>query len=180
MDRQGFSEADLIDYTPELHQKAVEIASHYVMGPLFTPPSIRSEDADGKKGMLVQPGGWGSGNWNTGAFDPETGMYYAISMTQAGSFGMTRNPDPASPLLYGTGPLPGAPRPPESQQQPGGALSIDGLPIYKGPYGRITAYDMNQGTVAWMAPNGDGPRNHPLIKDLHLPPLGTPGGRLPC
>jgi mono/diheme cytochrome c family protein len=30
-----------------------------------------------------------------------------------------------------------------------------------------------------MAPNGDGPRNHPLIKDLHLPPLGTPGRPVP-
>ena len=25
------------------------------------------------------PGSWGSGNWNTGAFDPETGLYYAFS-----------------------------------------------------------------------------------------------------
>ena len=176
-DRQGFSEADLIDYTPELHKKALEIAGHYFMGPLFTPPSVRSDDPNGKKGTLVQPGGWGSGNWNTGAFDPETGMYYAVSMTQAGAFGLIRNPDSKSPLLYGTGPLPGTPRQP--QQQPGGALSIDGLPIYKGPYGRITALDLNKGTIAWMAPNGDGPRDHRLIKDLHLPPLGTPGRPAP-
>jgi glucose dehydrogenase/cytochrome c5 len=176
-DRQGFSEADLIDYTPELHQKALEIASHYVMGPLFTPPSIRSDQPDGKKGTLVLPGGWGSGNWNTGAFDPETGMYYAVSMTQAGAFALITNPDPKNPLLYGTGRLPGAPRGP--QQQEGGALTIDGLPIYKGPYGRITALDLNKGTIAWMAPNGDGPRNHPLIQDLHLPPLGTPGRPAP-
>jgi cytochrome c5 len=58
-------------------------------------------------------------------------------------------------------------------------LDIDGLPIYKGPYGRITAYDMNQGTIVWMKPNGDGPTNHPLIKDLHLGPLGTPGRPAP-
>jgi quinoprotein glucose dehydrogenase len=25
-----------------------------------------------------------------------------------------------------------------------------------------------------MAANGDGPRNHPLLKDLNLPPLGVP------
>ena len=176
-DRQGFSEADLIDYTPELHQKALEIASHYVMGPLFTPPSVRGDGPDGKRGTLVLPGGWGSGNWNTGAFDPDTGMYYAVSMTQAGAFALIRNPDPKNPLLYGTGRLPGAPRGP--QQQEGGALAIDGLPIYKGPYGRITALDLNKGTIAWMVPNGDGPRDHPLIKDLHLPPLGTPGRPAP-
>ena len=175
-DRQGFSEADLIDYTPELHQKALEMVKHYVMGPLFTPPSVRSDEPDGNKGTLVQPGGWGAGNWNTGAFDPETGMYYAVSMTQAGAFGLITNPDPKNPMLYGTGPLPGAPR---QRQQGGGALSIDGLPIYKGPYGRITALDLNKGTIAWMVPNGDGPRNHPLIKDLHLPPLGTSGRPAP-
>ena len=28
-----------------------------------------------------------------------------------------------------------------------------------------------------MAANGDGPRNHPLVKDLKLPPLGIPGPR---
>ena len=31
---------------------------------------------------------------------------------------------------------------------------------------------MNQGTQRWMAPLGNGPRNHPLLKDLNLPPLG--------
>ena len=42
----------------------------------------------------------------------------------------------------------------------------------KPPYGRITAIDLNKGEHAWMVPNGDGPRNHPLLKDLNLPPLG--------
>jgi mono/diheme cytochrome c family protein len=154
------------------------MVKHYVMGPLFTPPSVRSDEPDGNKGTLVQPGGWGAGNWNTGAFDPETGMYYAVSMTQAGAFGLIQNPDAKSPMLYGTGPLPGAPRQRE-QRQAGGALTIDGLPIYKGPYGRITALDLNKGTIAWTVPNGDGPRNHPLVKDLHLPPLGTSGRPAP-
>jgi len=26
-----------------------------------------------------------------------------------------------------------------------------------------------------MKPNGDGPRDHPAIKHLNLPPLGQPG-----
>lgn len=178
-DRQGFTESDLIDYTPELHQKALEIASHYVMGPLFTPPSVRSTEPGGKLGTLVLPGGWGAGNWNTSAFDPETGMYYAVSMTQAGSYGVIKNPDPNSPMLYGTGRLPGTPRPSPEHRVEGPTLTIDGLPIYKGPYGRITAINLNKGTIAWMVPNGDGPRNNPLIKDLHLGPLGTPGRPVP-
>ena len=45
----------------------------------------------------------------------------------------------------------------------------------KPPYGRITAIDMNTGEHVWMVPNGDGPRNHPDIAHLNLPPLGQPG-----
>ncbi len=176
-DRQGVSESDLIDFTPELHQQAVEIASHYIMGPLYTPPSIKNDDPDGKKGTLVLPGGWGAGNWNTSAFDPETGMYYAVSMTQMGSYGLTKNPDSENLMTFGTGPLPGTPRAP--RQEGGGPLTIQGLPIWKPPYGRVTAYDMNKGTQVWMAANGDGPRNHPLLKGLNLPPLGNMGRPAP-
>ena len=184
-DRQGMTEADLIDFTPELHKQAVEIASHYLQGPLFTPPSLRSEEPGGLRGTFTVPGGWGAGNWNTGAFDPETGWYYAVSMTLAGGFGVLPNPDETAPLKYG---FPDAP--PRPAQAPGGQgggqfqarfspLSIDGLPIVKPPYGRVTAYDMNKGDIAWVAANGDGPRNHPLVKDLNLPPLGNIGRPAP-
>jgi len=30
-----------------------------------------------------------------------------------------------------------------------------------------------------MVPNGGGPRDHPLLKDLNLPPLGQPGRAAP-
>ena len=183
-DRQGFSESDLIDFTPELHKQALEIASHYTMGPLYTPPSVRNDDPDGKRGTLVLPGGWGAGNWNTSAFDPETNMYYAVSMTQGGSYGIVRNPDAENPMLYG---LLERPRNQQGQQngaqaappRPANPLNIDGLPIWKPPYGRVTAYDMNKGTIVWMAANGDGPRDHPLLKDLNLPPLGNIGRPAP-
>jgi quinoprotein glucose dehydrogenase len=49
----------------------------------------------------------------------------------------------------------------------------------KPPYGRITAIDLNKGEIAWMVPNGDGPRDHPLLKPLKLPPLGHPGRSAP-
>jgi quinoprotein glucose dehydrogenase len=61
----------------------------------------------------------------------------------------------------------------------GTASDIEGLPIIKGPYGRITAIDLNTGTQAWMVANGDGPRNHPLLKDLNLPALGVPNRPAP-
>ena len=36
----------------------------------------------------------------------------------------------------------------------------------KPPYGRITAIDLNKGEHVWMVPNGDGRRDHPLLKSL--------------
>jgi quinoprotein glucose dehydrogenase len=195
-DRQGVSESDLIDYTPELHKQALEIASHYVMGPIYTPPTLRSSDPDGKKGTLALPSDWGAGNWNTGAFDPETGVYYAVSTTEPAVLALVKATDPAATMAYSEpGGAPrlnatpgGAARAAPATAQPGtgqrgasyqqtsyGSLTIQGLPIIKPPYGRITAYDMNKGEKLWMVANGDGPRNHPLIKDLNLPPMGNPG-----
>jgi quinoprotein glucose dehydrogenase len=191
-DRQGFSEDDLIDFTPELHQKALAIARQYKLGPLFTPPSLM---ADGKKGTLAMPSAWGSGNWNTGALDPETGIYYAVSMTQPTAYGLAKAKNPKATMEYWVPfgedePRPPAPsatparRPqrellpgevPDDYQEPPDPLKVDGLPLMKPPYGRITAIDMNTGTKLWMVPNGDGPRNHPLLKDLNLPPLGNLG-----
>ena len=54
--------------------------------------------------------------------------------------------------------------------------SIKGLPIIKPPYSRVTAIDLNTGDHVWMTPHGDGPRNHPLLKNLDLPPLGETRG----
>jgi glucose dehydrogenase len=213
-DRQGVSDDDLIDYTPELKARARDIAKDYVLGPLYSPPSVPSDEPGGKKGTLKQPGGWGAANWNTGAFDPETGMYYAVSasLPGPGAQAVRKQSDPAATMEYagggggrggqpGRGGAPGAAGQPAATTQPGttvpqpqgqggggqggrggqglGGLNIDGLPIIKGPYGRITALNLRTGTLAWMVANGDGPRNHPLLKDLNLPPLGIPNRPAP-
>ena len=46
----------------------------------------------------------------------------------------------------------------------------------KPPYKRVTAIDLNTGDHAWMVPHGDGPRNHPALRHLGLPPLGGHNG----
>ena len=160
-DRQGVTEDDLIDFTPELHAQALALADSFVLGPLFTPATIRSQEPGGKLGTYVIPGGWGAGNWNTGAFDPETGMYYAVSHTLPSMYGLSKTTDP-DVMQYGLLPRPSG-RP---------TTTLDGLPLVKPPYGRLTAIDMNRGEHVWMAANGDGPRDHPLLRDLDLPPLG--------
>ncbi len=44
-DHQGVQEKDLIDFTPELNAQAREIFKQYRNGPLFTPPSVRTDDS---------------------------------------------------------------------------------------------------------------------------------------
>ncbi len=57
------------------------------------------------------------------------------------------------------------------------SIMPQGLPLFKPPYSRITAIDLNRGEHAWMQPNGDGDRyrNHPRLRDLDLPPVGGDG-----
>jgi glucose dehydrogenase len=157
--RTGLTEDDLIDFTPELRTRARELAQAFVMGPIFTPPSLVSDAPGGKQGTLMVPGSWGAGNWNTGAFDPDTGMYYAFSHDIPRVYRLARSTAADAEMDYWS-PNRDAPY-------------IHGLPLIKPPYGRIVAIDLNRGEHAWTAVNGDGPRDHPLLKDLHLPPLGT-------
>jgi quinoprotein glucose dehydrogenase len=60
----------------------------------------------------------------------------------------------------------------------GGGLNVQGLPLVKPPYGRITALDMNRGEMAWQIAHGDTPdniRNHPALKGLNIPRTGRQG-----
>jgi glucose dehydrogenase len=54
--------------------------------------------------------------------------------------------------------------------------TVEGLPVVKPPYGRITAIDLRSGEIAWQVANGDTPpaiRNHPLLKGIDLPRTGS-------
>jgi quinoprotein glucose dehydrogenase len=50
----------------------------------------------------------------------------------------------------------------------------DGLPLFKPPYSRMTAIDMNTGDHKWMTATGSGDRfrSLPQLKGLNLPALG--------
>ena len=54
-----------------------------------------------------------------------------------------------------------------------------GLPLFKPPYGRISAIDMNKGEILWQVANGNGPRDNPAIAQLQLRPLGNTGHSAP-
>ena len=60
----------------------------------------------------------------------------------------------------------------------GGRLTVQGLSILKPPYGRITALDLNQGTMVWQVAHGETPdevKNHPLLKGKNIPRTGSQG-----
>lgn len=156
---QGATEENLIDFTPELRAEAKKILDKYDHGPLFTPPT--------EQGTLNLPGWAGGANWWGAAFDPDTGLFYIPSISMPISVKLTK-PDPARSNLdfirgggaFGT--------PVTGPQQ---------LPLFKPPWGRITAIDLNKGDHAWMIPHGDGPRKQ--VSDMvgrDVGPLGGGGG----
>ena len=165
-DRQGVTVDDLIDFTPELRAEAIEISRRYVTGPLFTPPSIRGDGPDDTLGTLQLPGSQGGADIQGAAYDPETGWLYVPSITVPFAADLVLGDPSRTDLLYRRGTREWVPGP-------------KGLPLFKPPYGRITAIDLNQGEHVWMVPNGDGPRNHPALAALELPPLGSPGRAAP-
>jgi quinoprotein glucose dehydrogenase len=174
-DREGVTEDDLIDFTPALHAEALKLMQSYVTGPPFTPFSLVDDPATGKKGSIIAPGSWGAANWNTGAFDPDTGIYYAVSMTLPDVDGLVAAPSSQrgrGKLLYGFD-EPSDPR--AYRMPPPYGPGPEGLPLLKPPYGRVTALNLNTGEKLWTIANGDGPRDNPALKSLNLPPLGTIG-----
>ena len=169
-DYQGVTINDLVDFTPELRELAVEVVKNYQIGPIFTPPGRPIEG--GTQGTLMRPPDFGAAGWAGAAVDPETGMLYVPS----------RNIAVAIPLYSPDGALGATMRythgAPEQQrlQQAGNyqAQMPQGLPLLKPPYSRMTAIDMNTGDHVWMVPlgNGDRVRNHPRLRHLNLPPVG--------
>ena len=73
--RQQLMADDMIDFTPELHQKALQIAEHYKVGPMFVNPVVSK--ADGPLATLTLGTAGGGTNWPGAGFDPETGIMYA-------------------------------------------------------------------------------------------------------
>ena len=177
-ERQGVTPDDLIDFTPELRAEALKVVSRYRFGPLFTPPPV--SQWEGVLGVLKIPTAGGA-NWPGGAYDPETGVLYVGSQTVISSMSVVPTTGP-SEMAYSQGAA-RDPRAPAGGRAGGGGeseagLSVQGLPLVKPPYGRITAINMHKGDITWQTPHGETPdnvRNHPALKGLQIPRTGRPG-----
>jgi len=150
-DRQGFTVDNLIDFTPELRQQAIEIIEQYDHGPLYTPPSER--------GAAMLPGPVGGSNWVGGALHPDSGWLYIPSFTLPGRAQVGKIDDVDAHNTY------------EAFGQ-SWIHGPEGLPLTKPPYGRLTAIDLNTGEHMWQVAVGEGPVDHPALNGLDLPPLG--------
>jgi glucose dehydrogenase len=167
---QGRTPEHLIDYTPELRQMAYRVAEeNNLFNPIFNPPTTNREAP-----AWNCPGGAGGANINGPAVgDPVNGIVFVTSQSSCfrlqvmpGIESDRDGPDQAGRTIsdwvavstsvgFGAGP------------------DLDGLPIWKGPDGRIVAIDVNTGEHLWTIPNGDAPqslqdriRNHPLVQGV--------------
>ncbi len=167
-DLQGVTEADVLDLTPELEAQALEILSHFRIGPLFTPPSVAT--LEGTKGTLQVPGSQGGANWPGGSVDVETGILY-VSSSLDPSIQALVEPDPerSSMRYVRTSRLPGL--------ELEGGDGPQGLPLLRPPWGRITAIDLNTGDHVWQMANGEAPeyvRDHPALAGVEIGYWGRP------
>ena len=154
---------ELIDFTPELRAQAVELASKYRMGPIFTPPSLAEDPKDGTQGTFVMPGANGGANIPGGAVvDPETGIFYVASEKRHSVIRLVNDPEKSKMNYISLG--------------PGGIRGPQGLQLLKPPYSRIVAIDMNTGKHLWNIPNGNTPKSlkeHPALEGVDIPQTGN-------
>ena len=150
---QGFTEADLNDLTPELLRRSKELLEGAPFGPLYTPSS--------ESGALMSPGVGGGANWSGASFDPDSGQLFVSSRRDVM---LVRN-IPIDRERMGV-----------PYRESWRTLMVEGIPITKPPWSTITAYNLNNGEIAWQIPNGEGPKSHRLLASVqgNLPALGEP------
>jgi quinoprotein glucose dehydrogenase len=169
-DRHGITENDLNDLTPALKAEALEVIKRYKIGPIFTPPVVSR--ADGPLATIQVPSEVGGANWPGGSMDPENNFLYIHSHTNVYLNGLVPPNPGQSDMSYVAGIARGA------GAGRGGGANVQGLPLLKPPYDRITAYNMNTGDIVWQKTHSSTPdniRNHPALKGLDLPRTGVPG-----
>jgi quinoprotein glucose dehydrogenase len=189
-ERQGVSIDDLIDFTPQLRAEAENLVSKYKLGPMFTPPVVSRVNGPLATLSRAQAGT----NWAGGSYDPENHVVYVFSTGAIGAYGLVPPADPTlSDMEYvqgdarsgarrtgGAGSAMGGGRtgPASGGGEGGASLTVQGLPLGKPPYGRISAIDLNKGEILWQIAHGETPdniRNHPALQGLNIPRTGRPG-----
>ena len=177
VEMQGLSEDDLIDFTPELREEALELVKDFKIGPLYT-PAVQEGNEHGYRGAAACPGGGGGPNiWNPPVADPTTNILYVSTTRACSSYFLAPGEDldtedaigsTVSEWVAGSG---------------GGFRGPQGLPLWKPPYSGIVAIDMNTGEHLWHHPTGNTTperiANHPALEGVDLPITGKPARPVP-
>ncbi|HEX4272907.1 MAG TPA: PQQ-binding-like beta-propeller repeat protein [Rhizomicrobium sp.] len=189
---QSINPKTIINFTKELHDRALKLISHYRTGGVYEPPSIGT--VDGSWGTLCAPGFTGGTNWPGGCYDPETRNVYVYCQNTATTASIVPGDPKITDFSYTRG-TPGAAQAPAQAMgsvkknadaegpastdglRPG-RITIDGLPLLKPPYGAISAINLEKGDIVWQIAHGETPdfiRNHPALKGLTIPRTGQIG-----
>lgn len=150
-DRQGVTPEDIVDFTPAIRARALSVLEQYNHGPLYTPPMLG-------KPTIQLPGIAGGASWSGAACDPETGICYVSSVTLPYTVDLTPSDVPGVGYYAKLKPVP----------------ALDGVPMWKPPYGRLTAIDLNTGSHRWVTPVGDIAHTVESLRSLGLKNLGRP------
>ena len=190
---------DLIDFTPELREEALQLVKRYKVGTsVFTPHILGNVE-----GLLGAIGPGTATNWPGSAYDPETHTVFAQASNTVNRRSLTAPPPGFGNIKYVSGiggvPFretvgpgdccaadgkyknPGAARAAHNATSSGRrapGFDVQGLPIVKPPYGILSAINLDEGKIMWQVPHGDTPnavRNHPALKGMDIPKTGQPG-----
>ena len=184
--RNQFRMEDLIDFTPELHAKALEVLKHFKVGGLYAPIVISKQPYP--LGTLENWNGIGGTNWSGGGYDPENQILFLPSVEDGvAARGLVEPPPGYTDARYeegqagqpfavqlggGSGGAPDAPKMTAEEQKladiiaktgaakpttPAVRTTVDGLPLVKPPYGTLSAINLNTGDIMWQVPHGDTP-----------------------
>jgi quinoprotein glucose dehydrogenase len=196
---------DVIDFTPELRAQALDVLKRYKVGPSpFTPPLLGSvtgilgaigagtatnwpgsggdpdthvvfaqaSNAPSSRSLVAPPAGFSDISYVAGL----GGRPFREVLGPGDCCAADGSGKPFAPTTLKAAPTPPVSAADEAVANAG--LTVQGLPIYKPPYGVISAINVDKGEITWQVPAGDTPdnvRNHPALRGLNIPKTGQPG-----
>ena len=197
---------DVIDFTPELRAQALDVLKRYKVGDSpFTPPILgtvtgllgavgagtatnwpgsaadpeqhvvyaQAGNAPTSRSLVAPPQGFSDIRYVSGL----GGRPFREVLGPGDCCAADGSGKPFAPtnLKAGeSGPAPSA----ADEAVANAGLTVQGLPIYKPPYGVISALNLDRGELMWQVPAGDTPdnvRNHPALRGMNIPKTGQPG-----
>jgi quinoprotein glucose dehydrogenase len=199
---------DLIDFTPELRAQALEVLKRYKVGTSpFTPAILGDVNgtlgaigagtatnwpgsaydpenhvvyaqagvAISSRSLVAPPAGFSDIRYASGLGGREFRVVLGPGDCCAAD-GTRRQAVSAAPPAGARSGGPG--RTPAAEAAAAAGLTVQGLPIYKPPYGTLAAINLDKGEITWQVAHGDTPdniRNHPALKGLDIPKTGQAG-----